>query len=149
MECKGIRERLSAYLEGAASLEEKSLIEHHLSSCQACGAVLEDLKKAAALVKGLEEVEPPAWMTQRVMSRIRAEEAAKKGLFRRLFYPLHVKIPIEAVATVLIAVAALYVFRSVEPKMSAVQAPSAPEQVLSDKQSKPAAGPQPESPASE
>jgi len=117
MECNVIREKLSAFLEGAVSPEEKRLIGEHLPACQDCSDALEDLRKTEVLVKGLEKVEPPAWFKQKVMARIRAKEEAKKSILHKLFYPLHVKIPIEAFATVLIAVAAIYIFKAVEPKM--------------------------------
>ena len=145
MECKDIRAKLLAYLEDGVSPDEKSLIEKHLLSCQACGRALSDLKKTAALVKGLDEVDPPAWMTQQVMARVRAEEEKKRGLLQKLFYPLHVKIPVQAFATVLIAMIAIYVFRAVEPQMKAVQTPLAPEQTLSrDEAPKPLPEPAPE-----
>ncbi len=127
MECKDVRNKLPAYLEGAITPEQKNLVEEHLLSCLPCGDALEDLKKAGELVRGLNAVEPPPWMTQKVMARIRAEEE-KKRIVRKLFFPLHVKIPIQAFATVLIVIAAIYVFKSVEPEMKEViRTPSLPE----------------------
>ena len=125
MECKGIREKLCAYLEGVVSPEESRIIEEHLNSCQECGTNLADLKKAEDLVKDLAEVEPPAWLTQKIMSRVRAEGERKKGIFQRLFYPLHIKVPIQALATVFIAVIAVFVFRAVEPEMKLAHLPGA------------------------
>ena len=124
MECKIIREKLSAFLEGAVSPEESTLIGEHLQACQTCSMALEDLRKTEVLVKGLEKVEPPAWLKQKVMARIRAEEEAKKSILQKLFYPLHVKIPIEAFATVLIAVAAIYIFKAVEPDIERIPSAS-------------------------
>ena len=121
MECKGVQEKLSAYVEGDVSSDEKRHIEQHLNSCQKCRTALEDLKNAGELVRGIEDVEPPAWLTEKIMSRVRAEEGREKGIFRKLFYPLHVKVPIEALATVLIAVVAVYVFRAAEPEMKRAQ----------------------------
>ena len=121
MECKGVQEKLSAYVRGEVFSDEKRHIEQHLNSCQKCRSALEDLKNAGELVKSLEDVEPPAWLTEKIMSRVRAEEGRKRGIFRKLFYPLHVKVPIEALATVLIAVVAVYVFRAVEPEMKRAQ----------------------------
>jgi len=123
MECKGIREKLSAYLEGMNSPEERRLIEEHLHSCEICRQDLEDLRKAGERVRGLEEVEPPPGMTKKIMSRIREEEAGKRGILQKLFYPLPVKIPLEAVAMVFIAVIAVYVFRAVEPELKSVPLP--------------------------
>lgn len=124
MECKVIQGKLSPFLEGAVSLEEKRTIEEHLSGCQDCSIVLEDLKKAEVLVKGLEKVDPPAWLKQKVVARIRAEEERRKSLIQRLFYPLRVKVPIEAFATVLVALAAVYVFKAVEPETKRIPFPS-------------------------
>jgi hypothetical protein len=131
MECKGIRERLSAYLEKGVTPQEETLIERHLSTCRKCARALLDLKRTGEIVKDLDRVEPPPWMTQKVMSRIRAEEEKKGSVIRKLFFPLHVKIPIQAFATVVIAVVAIYVFKAVEPQMKTVQPPSVPEQVFS------------------
>jgi len=133
MECKGIREILSAYLEGIASLEEKRLIEEHLRSCQRCSTALEDLRKTGELLKGMEEVEVPPWFKQKVLSRVRAEEESKRSILQKLFYPLHVKVPIQALATVLIVVLVVYVFKSVEPEMKkSIQSPSTVEEVTSE-----------------
>jgi len=131
MECEGIREKLPGYLEKGVTPQEETLIERHLSTCRKCARVLLDLKRTGEIVKDLERVEPPPWMTQKVMSRIRAEEEKKVSIVQKLFFPLHVKIPIQAFATVVIAVVAIYVFKAVEPQMKTVQPPSSPEQVFS------------------
>ncbi len=142
MECGDIRERFSAYLEGVASPEEERLIKLHLPSCQPCSAALEDLKRTVELLKGLEEVEPPPWLKEKVMSRVRAEEEAKRGIFRKLFYPLHIKLPIEALAAILVAVMASYVFEAVKPELNDLQSPSETKQALTrDKASKPSSEP--------
>ena len=130
MECKGTQERLSAYLEEVVSPEERKLIEGHLNSCQQCRSAFADLKKVGELLKDVEEVEPPAWLTQKIMSRVRAENERKRGVLRKLFYPLHIKVPIEAFATVLIAVIAVYVFRAVEPEMKRAQLPVPPAPIV-------------------
>ena len=128
MECKDIREKLSAYLEGVSSSEEKGLVEKHLLSCPQCRTALADQKRAGELLKDLEEIEPPAWLTPKIMARVKAEEEPKRNLLHKLFFPLHIKIPLEALATVFIAVVAVYVFRAVEPEMkyAPYPAPAAP-----------------------
>jgi hypothetical protein len=124
-ECKQIQEMLPAFSEGMLSPDEKGLLLEHLAKCRHCSAALEELKKTVQLVQGLDEVEPPPWFTLEIMSRVREEaEQKKRGLFARLFYPLHVKVPIQALASVLIVVMALYVYRSVDPQMKVAQAPS-------------------------
>lgn len=119
--CRDIKEKLPAYFEGIVNPEDKRLIGEHLLSCEKCRVALEDLKKTQALVHNLEEVEPPPWLTQKVMSRIRKETEQKIGIFQKLFYPLHIKLPIEAFATLLIVVLALFIYRATGPEMKALQ----------------------------
>lgn len=135
MDCKRIEEKLPAYLEGALPPEEGKLVEGHVAACPNCRVTLEHLVKAGKLVRELEEAEPPPWLKQRIMARVREERERKSGFLRRLFYPLHVKIPATALATVLIAVFAVYVFRAVEPETTYLrQAPSEPARVAQEKE---------------
>jgi hypothetical protein len=142
MECRDLQERLSAYLEGDASPEENRLIEGHLPSCQECRTALEELRKTLELVQGLEEVEPPPYFTEQVMSRVR-EEKAKGGILRKLFYPLHIKVPIEAFATLLIAVMAIYISQTLKPSVPDLGPQPEVEQPMErDKLSKPPVKPE-------
>jgi hypothetical protein len=130
MECHDIRKNLSAYLEGMVSPEDQELIDQHLASCRACSTALYELNRTGEVLKNLKEVEPPPWMTQKIMARIREEAESKRGFIQKLFYPLHIKVPLEAFATVLIAVVAVYVFKAVEPEMKGLQPPSPREPVI-------------------
>src|SRR3974377_1412220 len=123
MECQDIRKNLSAYREGMVSPEEQELIEQHMASCRSCSTALYELNRAGEVVKNLREVEPPPGMKQKIMARVREEAEPKKGILQKLFSPLRIKVPLEAFATVLIAVVAVYVFKSVEPQMKDLQAP--------------------------
>jgi hypothetical protein len=123
MECQGIREKLSIYLEGIVTPEEKQWIEKHLDSCDSCRDAFKDLQKTRDLLGKLEEVEPPAWMTRKIMARVAQQAERRRGIFQRLFYPLHIKIPIEALAMVFIAVIAVYVYRAVEPEIKQAAVP--------------------------
>jgi hypothetical protein len=125
MECRDIQEKLSAYMEDIISSEEKVLIDEHLKACQKCNGSLADLKKTLEYVQNLEEMEPPPWLAGKVMARVRSEVAPKRGVFQRLFYPLHIKLPIEALVTILVAVATIYVFKTIQPEMKRAKAPPA------------------------
>jgi hypothetical protein len=117
MECEGLKERFSDYLDGILPAEERTLLEEHLKSCERCRESLAGLRKTIGHVRDLEEIEPPLWLTGKVMAKIRAEAEPKKGIIEKLFYPLSLKLPIQAVATVLIVATALYVFRMMEPEV--------------------------------
>ncbi|MEN6321650.1 MAG: DUF2275 domain-containing protein [Syntrophaceae bacterium] len=125
MTCKDVEYNLPAYLEDALSPQEKSLVEEHLTACPQCKKALAHLEKTGTLLKEMEEVEPPPWFTQKIMSQVRKETKPKESFSRRLFYPLHIKIPIQALATVLIAVIAFQIYRVGEPELQVVVAPPA------------------------
>jgi hypothetical protein len=59
------------------------------------------------------------------MARVR-EEAGKKSLVQKLFYPLQIKIPVQIFATVFIAVIAVYIYRAGGNQMKEVATSTAP-----------------------
>ena len=118
--CARCNEQLSAYIDGIVTAEEKKLIEEHLSMCEHCSLALSELKKTQETLRNLEEVEPPPWFTQKIMNRVRKEAESKKGLLQRLFYPLHIKIPMEALATCLVVILALFIYKNTEPERKAI-----------------------------
>jgi hypothetical protein len=130
MTCREIEERLSAYLDEPLPAEERRKVEEHLASCRSCARVLADLRKTVGLVRGLGEVEPPPWLRQNIMTRVREDAAPKKkGILKTLFFPLHIKVPIQAFAMVLIAVLAFQVYRTGEPERQAQDLPLPPPRV--------------------
>jgi hypothetical protein len=136
MKCNDIQQKLSAYAEGIVPPEEKILIEEHLKSCPKCNESLASLRKTIDCVHSLEDVEPPAWLTQKVMAKIKTEVHPKKGIIQKLFYPLHIKLPLEAVVTALVAVITIYIFKTIQPDMKLAQAPSEHETVIARSPSK-------------
>jgi anti-sigma factor RsiW len=131
--CKDIQEIISAYLDGAVSPDQKRLVAEHLASCPECSALREDLGKTVELVKGLEEVEPPPWLAQKIMAHVKDEAEKEVGVFRRLFYPLRIKIPLQAFATLLIVGLVFYVYKGTVPELQQAKAPSGAEEVLPQK----------------
>ena len=123
MECREVQKRLSAYIEKVVSPKQKALIDAHLKGCKKCKRALADLKKTVTYVQKLEEVEPPAWLTKKVMARVRSEAEAKRGILHKIFFPFHIKIPLEAIALMLVAVGTIYIFKSIQPQIQVAQAP--------------------------
>ncbi len=116
MKCSDIEEKLNAYIEGFLQKEEKDMVEEHCSECSDCRDSLESLQKARDILGRLDEIEPPLWLTQKIMSRIHEKEEAKNW-FRRFFLPLRVKIPIQALAMIFVAVLSVCIYRSTTPEM--------------------------------
>jgi len=124
MECKDIQKRLSAYIEKAVTPKQKAAIDAHLKQCKRCRQDLADLKRTIKYVQQLKDVEPPAWLAQRVMARVRSEAEAKQRIWQRLFLPVHIKLPLEAIALIFIAVGTLYIFKTMQPQMQLAKIPT-------------------------
>jgi anti-sigma factor RsiW len=115
MEHTEIRRTLSAYLDNAVSPEEQAEIEAHLAGCRTCRGALADLERTVAHLNGLPEVEPPPWLTARIMARVRDGAEHQPGFWRRLFQPFRVKLPIQALALVILCVTGYYLARTNTP----------------------------------
>ena len=132
MNCKDVENNLPLYEDNLLSGAGKKAVEQHLKSCSKCAKALAQLKKTGRLVEGLEEVEPPPWFKQKIMSRVR-EEAEKKSLVQKWFYPLQIKIPVQIMATIVIAVLAVYIYHSGDEQMKVVMPPTSPTPVMETK----------------
>lgn len=133
--CKEIENNLSLYLDDSLSGADKQAVEEHLKSCPQCTKVLVQLSKTHALVNNLAEVEPPAWFKQKIMAKVR-EESEKKSLVQKWFYPLRIKIPVQILATVFIAMLAVYIYRAGEEQIKEVVPSSVPVPVMEVQKSK-------------
>ncbi|MBI1919541.1 MAG: DUF2275 domain-containing protein [Geobacter sp.] len=116
MEHTEIRRKLSAYLDNAVNATEKARIEAHLAQCDNCRRALGDLEQTVGHLKSIPEVEPPPWLTARIMAHVRDAAAPKPSLWRRFFMPLHLKLPAEALAIVFVCVTGYYIARISTPQ---------------------------------
>jgi hypothetical protein len=143
MECSKIREILSDYIDGLVSSEERRFIDEHLMSCEMCSEYLSDLRETVDYVQNLEEIEPPQWLTERIMEKVKSESQPKKGILERLFYPLHIKLPIEAIAAVLVVVISIYMFKPFLPQTKMETHTEAPKALSESEPALPAKLPEP------
>ncbi len=118
-----IRHMLSEYIEGSVSTHEREEIEGHIASCPECGAALDELKKTIEHIRTVEELEPPAWLSQKIMAKVREAAESRKSVWQKVFHPLHLKLPIEAAAVAFLAVTAFYIYQAVRPAMNTAEAP--------------------------
>jgi hypothetical protein len=128
MICREIEDQLPLYLEDLLAPKEKGLLEEHLSVCPFCRQRLADSKKTEEILKDLEEVEAPPFFEERIMARVREEAGEKKSFLQKLFFPIRIKVPIQALTTVLIAVLAVYLYQQNEPEIKPNLIPPPPYQ---------------------
>lgn len=112
-----MQKQLSAYCGGDLDPAERLRLEEHLAGCASCRAELADLQTALRLIRTTPEEEPPAWLATRIMARVREEPQQKRSWLQRIFFPLHVKLPLEAAALLMVCVTGYYLARSVETEL--------------------------------
>ncbi len=139
--CSTIENLLPLYSEGTISDAEKRVVEEHLSDCAACQKELAYLQKAGQLVNHLSDVEEPPWFQQKIMARVR-EEAGKKSFAQKWFYPLRIKIPIQIMATIVIAGLAVYIYQSGDEQVKQILPGAAKPVIEMQKEQAPAQMPQ-------
>ncbi len=116
-EHKEIQKLLSAYAGGDLGPDRSRGVESHLAECPDCRAELDDLRALMGLLRSVPEVEPPPWMTTRVIAILKGQQAEKRSWLRHIFYPLHIKLPIEVMALLVVCVSGYYLSRNVESEL--------------------------------
>lgn len=109
-----IRSMLAALAGNDLSPADRAMVEQHLADCQACRSELAQLQLVVQAVRATTDLEPPPWLATKIMVRVREEAVLQRGWLARLFLPLHIKLPLEALALVMVCISAWYVMQDVE-----------------------------------
>src|SRR3990172_2536972 len=110
MTCDEAREAFSDLYDEALSGPPLVTITQHLASCTACRAEWAAFQKAMRAVSGLGGAEPSPGFAARVRQGIEAPTRWQRAV-HWLFFPLRVKVPIQALALVLVAFAGLLIYQ--------------------------------------
>jgi hypothetical protein len=119
-----LRRKLSDYLDDAVSTRDRREIEEHLNGCLRCREALAELKQVVAAIHDIPPVEPPPWLTTRIMARVREETVPRPSLLQRLFSPFPFKIPLEAAVLVCLCVTGYFLATRSAPELA--ELPSLP-----------------------
>ncbi len=119
--CSDIEKKLPYYIEGYVSSQEQETISKHLASCSNCTHIFEELKKTFTILNNIDEIEPPPWLSRKIMAQVREESERKKGILKRIFFPLHIKIPAEVFAVCLVITMAIYIFKITDPQVNSIE----------------------------
>jgi hypothetical protein len=112
-----IRSHLAAYSCGELTADTEQRVRDHLAACPECRAELADLESVLRLLRTTPAVEPPPWLTTRIMARLSEQQSHQQGWLRRLFLPLHIKLPLEAAALLVVCLTGWYLTRTVETEL--------------------------------
>jgi hypothetical protein len=110
MKCEEVQSHFSDYVDKTAEAPRAKGIENHLTNCPICSEEFAGLLQCQQLVSGLPELEPPLGFTMRVMAHVR-DAANEQSLWKRVFMPLKIKVPLQATAVVLVGILSFYVYQ--------------------------------------
>jgi hypothetical protein len=118
-----IRHKLSEYIDGAVTPQERAAIDEHLKTCTTCADALAELRKTIEQVKQIEEVEAPAWMTQKIMANVREVHEKRSGILNILFNYFVTGRAIRVAAVLFLTVTVYYIYSSMHPAEKYAEAP--------------------------
>jgi hypothetical protein len=110
MTCQDARELLSAALDDALDAGERERLDIHLTSCADCRRERERFERTVGLLRGAEAIRAPGGFVDRVLAAARPQPWWRR-LARWLFTSWTVKLPLQGVAVVLVAIMAVYLYR--------------------------------------
>src|SRR5574341_907809 len=126
MKCDQVRQAFSGLYDNRLSGPPLVTITQHLATCQDCRGEWTAFRKAMLAVSELGGAEPSLGFAARVRRRIETIPPWQRALFW-LFFPLRVKVPIQALAVLLVAFAGLLLYqRSPELRRGTVLSPVSP-----------------------
>ena len=122
MECSGIKDLLSEYIDGVLDPQTKARVDRHLETCEACN---EDLASMKALVHGLGSLttlKAPDDFLEKLHERMEPRMSFKK-VMRALFIPGRIKIPLELATAAVVGVLIFFAIniQQSEKMMSQIQ----------------------------
>ena len=114
MDCTRAENLLSAYLDGDLPEREREGFAEHLRQCPLCAGEEKALRETLSLLRNLPVEKAPPGLLAGVRRRI-GEETETVPFWKKLFLPLHIKIPLEAAAVALIFLLAYGIQKEMPP----------------------------------
>lgn len=108
-----IQKRLSAYCGNDLTPHECTLVEEHLKVCPECRSELAELQTTMKLLRTTPDIEAPPWLTTRIMAHVHEQQQNRSSWLKRLFFPLHIKLPLEGLAVLFVCVTGFYLSQQV------------------------------------
>jgi tol-pal system protein YbgF len=110
MTCDEVRDAFSDFYDGRLFGARLTEVTRHLDECSDCRAEWTTFSMTLQVVSRLGTAQPSPGFAARVRQQIEAP-SWRKRLIHRLFVPVHVKVPIHAVALAILSFAGLMLFQ--------------------------------------
>jgi hypothetical protein len=109
MDCAGIQELLSEYIDGTLDEKTVQMVEKHISFCEDCKETLASLSAIVEELNTLEQVKPPEDFLEKIHQRMETRFDFNQ-IIRKLFVPFKTKIPLQLAAVATASVLVVLVF---------------------------------------
>lgn len=116
MKCDDVKLLLDEYLEGSLPAGDAAQVKEHLGKCAGCRGELQFLRKYLKKTGSFPVLRAPDDFLENIHRKIDAP--ARNALVTRLFFPLKIKVPLEAAALLALAVTGLLIFKPFRPEMA-------------------------------
>jgi anti-sigma factor (TIGR02949 family) len=93
MKCSQVQRKLSAYLDGEVTDNERKVIEEHIKTCTQCNEELTSLAELGTTLESLKGIQVPAYFRARLRQRIKDDISVQITIFdkiRRMVLPVAV-----------------------------------------------------------
>ena len=110
--CQEIQTDLSAYIDNELPMATRTIVEKHIQGCGVCREQLAELKQLTAGIVALPRLQPAPGLLSEVRRRITQGSKCRPSWQDYIFRPLWLKVPLEAVAVVVIVLFVMRVERS-------------------------------------
>jgi hypothetical protein len=103
MDCREVKNLLSEYIDNVLAEDTAALVRDHLDACASCTRTYESMTRLIGYMKSMETVDEPEGFLEEVKAGLE-KRFSWANLFRRLYSPPLVKIPLELAVVALILV---------------------------------------------
>jgi hypothetical protein len=140
VECSQSHELLSAYVDDVLLPKERQQLEEHLAVCPACMEELQALEAYLAAMHSLERIDAPRDFIHGVHERLDRASLLRR-LAKKIFVPLHIKIPLELAGIAAALLIAVFSYHEVNQQRQMTVAPPVREEPQSLRKGPPAQPP--------
>ncbi|MEI6215531.1 MAG: DUF2275 domain-containing protein [Desulfuromonadales bacterium] len=120
-----IRRLLAPYSSSELPAGERQSVDEHLQSCAVCRSELADLQLTLRLIRSTPEIEPPPWLTTRIMARVQESAEQSVPWYQKIINQLRFRIPLQAIALLVVCMTGYYLMQNMESELN----PAAPQKL--------------------